>query len=127
MTLEELIAQELYSDVKLEDALKYVEADKQNGKHLYSMNEVIRCMKSALSNKINLPVVKHTRDFSSFQEGKIYSTVGACPEPFLIKKIVTVERKGGSKEIVKFIGEYVNRPNLGLCPINPELLNSKVK
>jgi len=49
------------------------------------------------------------------------------PEPFLIKKIVTVERKGGSKEIVKFIGEYVNRPNLGLCPINPELLNSKVK
>lgn len=127
MTLEELIAQELYSDVKLEEALKYVEADKQNNKRHYSMNEIIRCVKSALNNKISLPKEDRQRDFSLFKKDETYLTTGACPEPFLIKDIIVIGRKGGKEEVVKFIGEYVNRPHLGLCPINPELLKIKTK
>lgn len=121
MTLEELIAQELYSDVKLEDALKYIETDKQNGKRQYSMNEIVRCVKVACNTKIILPKEEVKKDLFLFKEGETYSTIGGCSEPFLIKEIVKI-KKNGVEHVTKFIGVYTKRPHLGLCPINPELL-----
>ena len=44
MSNEEIIAKTVYTDVPLEQALKFIEKDKETGKYLYNANEILRCM-----------------------------------------------------------------------------------
>lgn len=67
---------------------------------------------------------RRDQEFKSFVEGETYFTAGSCSELFKITKIVTSKIKD-TETIIKFLGEYVNRPDLGTCPLLPELLLEK--